>query len=342
LLGGCFHAAGLLIGSDPENAMGQLINGSWSTEWYQSDKEGRFIRPKTQFHDRVTADGSSGFRAEVGRYHLYVSLACPWAHRTLILRKLKKLEDVVSLSVVDHFMGDQGWCFTANPGCIADHVNGASFLHEIYVKARPDYTGRVTVPVLWDKHTQTIVNNESREIMRMFDTEFEAFADTGVGFYPSVLREQIDQTIDRLYEPINNGVYRTGFATTQRAYDEAVSDLFAALDHWEEQLARRRYLCGDLITEADWCLFTTLIRFDLVYVGHFKCNLRRIVDYPNLWNYLKQLYQIPGVAETCNFNHIKRHYYESHRLLNPRGIVPAGPIIDFTEPHNRNLQAGTQ
>jgi putative glutathione S-transferase len=315
--------------------MGLMVDGKWTTEWYQSDSEGRFQRPQTRFHNRVTANGSSGFRAESGRYNLYVSLACPWAHRTLIMRKLKKLEAAISVSVVDPFMGDDGWFFSDAPGCVADHVNGKRFLHQVYSKADAKYSGRVTVPVLWDKQQQTIVNNESREIMRMLDTEFDAIGDASVSYYPVHLRERIDRTIDAIYEPINNGVYRAGFATSQSAYAEAVSQLFDALDHWDNVLATSRYLCGDEITEADWCLFTTLVRFDSVYVGHFKCNLKRIVDYPNLWNYLKELYQVAGVSDTCDFDHIKRHYYESHDMINPTRVVPLGPLIDFDAAHDR-------
>lgn len=316
--------------------MGQLINGKWSTEWYESDQAGRFLRPETKFRDKVTTDGSSGFKAEAGRYHLYVSLGCPWAHRTMILRKLKKLEDAISLSVVDYYMGEEGWEFTENPGCIPDFVNHKKYLRDVYLQARSDYSGRVTVPVLWDKESGTIVNNESREIMRMLDTEFDAIGDASVTFYPRDLRQQIDETIDAIYGPINDGVYRTGFSTSQKAYDEAVTELFNALDHWNAVLDRQRYLCGDVITEADWCLFATLVRFDVVYVCHFKCNIRRIADYPNLWNYLKELYQIPGVADTCNLEHIKGHYFASHRHMNPYGIIPMGPAIDFGEPHDRD------
>ncbi|MFV1997499.1 MAG: glutathione S-transferase family protein [Acidiferrobacterales bacterium] len=315
--------------------MGQFINGKWTTEWYQPDEKGRFMRPKTRFHNQITADGSSGFQAEAGRYHLYVSLACPWAHRTLILRKLKKLEHAISLSVVDYLMGEEGWKFTNNAGCIPDTVNNKTYLSEVYLLAKSDYTGRVTVPVLWDKKKKTIVNNESREIIRMFDTEFDAIGDAAVSFYPATLKESIDDTIDAIYEPVNNGVYRSGFATSQQAYEEAVTQLFDALDHWEQVLGKQRYLCGSVITEADWCLFTTLMRFDSVYAGHFKCNLKRIVDYPNLWNYLKDLYQVPGVSETVNMDHIKNHYYMSHESVNPTRIVPKGPLIDFGEAHNR-------
>ena len=316
--------------------MGMLVNGKWSTEWYKPDSKGRFQRPETRFHDRVTADGSSGFKAEAGRYHLYVSLACPWAHRTTIMRKLKNLEDAISISVVDYFMGDDGWVFTERSGATPDTVNKKKFLRDIYLLADPDYTGRVTVPVLWDKKEQTIVNNESREILRMLDTEFDAIGDASVTFAPAELRDKIDETLTAIYEPINNGVYRSGFATTQEAYDEAVTQLFDALDHWDQVLGSQRFLCGNVLTEADWCLFATLVRFDPVYVGHFKCNLRRIVDYPNLWNFVKELYQIPGIADTCNFDHIKRHYYESHETINPTRIVPKGPIIDYSAPHDRD------
>jgi putative glutathione S-transferase len=312
-----------------------LIDGKWSYEGRKPDNRGRFVRAETVFRNRITADGSSGFQAEPGRYHLYVSLACPWAHRTLILRKLKGLEDAISLSVVDHFMGTDGWRFSDNPGASPDTVNGKEYLREVYLQADPGYTGRVSVPVLWDKQRGTIVNNESREIIRMLDTECDAIGDAGVTFFPEPLRGRIDETITAIYEPINNGVYKSGFARSQEAHEEAVTQLFGALDDWEAVLARQRYLCGDLISEADWCLFTTLIRFDVVYHTHFKCNLRRIIDYPNLWNYLKELYQVPGVAETCNFDHIKRHYFGSHETLNPTRIVPVGPIVDFAEPHDR-------
>ncbi|MFC1630436.1 glutathione S-transferase family protein [Pseudomonadota bacterium] len=316
--------------------MGLMVDGKWTTDWYQPDNKGRFKRPQTKFHQRITADGSSGFKAETGRYHLYLSLACPWAHRTLIMLKLKKLEEVISVSIVDPLMEDDGWMFSFYPGAIPDTVNDRKYLREIYSLADPQYSGRVTVPVLWDKKTNSIINNESREIMRMLDSEFDAFADPGVTFCPETLQEKIDTTITAIYEPINNGVYRAGFATTQSAYEDAVKELFDALDHWNDVLQSQRYLCGDVITEADWCLFTTLVRFDPVYVGHFKCNLRRIVDYPNIWNYLKELYQVPGVAVTCNFDHIKKHYYQSHSGINPTRIVPMGPVIDFFEAHNRD------
>ncbi|MDP9454303.1 MAG: glutathione S-transferase family protein [Actinomycetota bacterium] len=321
-----------------------LVEGEWKTEErIPRDSEGRFVRSTTSFRDRVTADGSSGFGAEAGRYHLYVAWACPWAHRTAILRKLKGLEDAISMSVVGSYMGDDGWGWYGEPGEVPDDVNGARYLREVYQKADPSYTGRVTTPVLWDKETGTIVNNESREIIRMLDHEFDGVEGVraDLDFCPEDLREEVDRVIDEIYEPINNGVYRTGFAMKQPAYDEAVTELFEALNHWEEVLGERRYLCGERITEADWCMFPTLLRFDPVYVGHFKCNLRRIVDYPNLWNYTKDLYQQPGVAETANLDHIKKHYYRSHESINPSRIVPKGPIIDFDEPHDRDRFAGS-
>lgn len=316
-------------------ATGMLINGQWSLEGYHKDEDGRFKRNPTTFRHQVTADGSSGFPAVAGRYHLYVSYACPWAHRTLILRKLKGLEEAISFSVVDPYMGDDGWQFSRGPDCIPDSINGARYLREIYVKADPDYTGRVTVPILWDKETQTIVNNESRQIIRMFDHEFEEIAKNKVNFCPPELHEMVEQTINAIYQPINNGVYRAGFAMSQEAYEEAVTELFAALDYWEARLGERRYLCGGSLTEADWCMFTTLLRFDPVYYVHFKCNLRHLWDYKNLWNYLKELYQYPGVKDTCNLTHIKRHYYESHPHINPSGLVPKGPLINFEEPYER-------
>lgn len=316
--------------------LGLLADGKWVSEREQEDEKGRFIRPSTTFHHKITADGSSGFKAEPDRYHLYISWACPWAQRTAILRQLKGLEDVISLSVVAPEIDQNGWEFSDEPGSIPDTVNNTDYLWEVYLKAEPDYTGRVTVPVLWDKKTSTIVNNESREIIRMLDIEFDEFATKkDVNFYPENLRTSIDKTIDAIYQPINNGVYRAGFATTQSAYEEAVTELFDALDYWEGVLAEQRYLCGDRLTEADWCMFTTLLRFDAVYYVHFKCNLNRIVDYPNLWNYLKDLYQEKGVKETCNLDHIKRHYYKSHPKVNPTRLVPKGPIIDFDAPHNR-------
>ncbi len=321
-------------------ALGMLVDGEWTTHGIPKDSDGRFVRSETSFRDWVTADGSSGYKAEPDRYHLYLASACPWAHRAALLRKLKGLEEAISISIVDPFMGDNGWMFSDAPGTIPDTLNGASYLREVYQKADPDYTGRVTTPVLWDKETETIVNNESREIIRMLETEFEDLATNDVDYGPDDLREEIDRTIDEIYEPINNGVYKSGFATTQAAYEEAVTTLFGALDHWEEVLGGRRYLCGDRITEADWCMFPTLVRFDPVYHYHFKCNIRRISDYPNLWGYLKDLYQQPGVAETVNFDHIKQHYYMSHESVNPTRIVPIGPEMDLNEPHGREHISG--
>ena len=312
-----------------------LVDGEWKTERQWQNTNGRFVRSTTTFRDWISADGSSGFPAEAGRYHLYIAWACPWAHRTAIMRRLKGLEDVIGLSAVGSFMGENGWAFYDEPGVIPDAVNGAHYLREVYTKADPDYTGRATTPVLWDKETGTIVNNESREIVRMLDTEFGEFAATDADFFPEDLRDGIDATIDSIYEPVNNGVYRSGFATTQEAYEEAVTEVFEALDRWETVLSSRRYLCSDRITEADWCMFPTLVRFDSVYYGHFKCNLRRIVDYPNLWGYLKDLYQQPGVAGTVKMDHIKKHYYGSHESINPTRIVSRGPVLDFTEPHDR-------
>ncbi len=319
---------------------GMMVEGEWKTQRQWQNTDGRFVRSETSFRGWITADGSSGYPAAAGRYHLYIAWACPWAHRTAILRKLKGLEDVIGLSAVGSFMGEDGWAFHDEPGVIPDTVNGAHYLREVYARADPGYTGRVTTPVLFDKETGTIVNNESREIVRMLDTQFEDFAALDADFCPEGLREEIDATIDAIYEPVNNGVYRSGFATTQEAYEEAVTELFDALDGWEEVLSTRRYLCGDRITEADWCLFPTLVRFDAAYHGHFKCNLRHIVDYPNLWGYLKDLYQTPGVAETVNMDHIKKHYYQSHESINPTRIVPKGPILDLTEPHDRARLSG--
>ncbi len=316
--------------------LGMLVEGRWVKEREQEDQQGQFLRPSTTFRQRITADGSSGFRAEGDRYHLYISLACPWAHRTLLMRQLKGLEDAISLSVVDPEMLDEGWVFSEGPGCIPDTVNGAQYLRDVYLKAEPQFTGRVTVPILWDKQTGTIVNNESREIIRMLDREFGAIARHNIDLCPPELEAVVDQTIDAIYQPINNGVYRAGFATRQAAYEEAVTELFDALDHWDAVLQNQRYLCGNALTEADLCLFTTLVRFDPVYHGHFKCNLRRIADYPNLGNYLKDLYQQPAIRETCNLDHIKRHYYRSHPKVNPTQIVPKGPIVDWDSPHDRD------
>ncbi|MDF5712829.1 MAG: glutathione S-transferase family protein [Rhizonema sp. NSF051] len=316
--------------------LGILKEGKWVPERDQEDSEGKFVRPSTTYRNKITADGTSGFKAEPGRYHLYISWACPWACRTAIMRQLKGLQDIISMSVVAPEIHDNSWEFSDEPGAIPDIINGKDYLWQIYTKAEPNYSGRVTVPVLWDIQKGTIVNNESREIIRMLDTEFDHLAKQNVNFCPKDLQELVDETIEAIYKPINNGVYRAGFATSQSAYDEAVTELFDALDNWEKVLGKQRYLCGEQITEADWCLFTTLFRFDAVYYVHFKCNLRRLVDYPNLWNYLKDLYQQPQVKETCNLDHIKRHYYKSHPKVNPTRIVPLGPLINFDEPHNRD------
>lgn len=323
--------------------MGLLVEGKWQDQWYDTKSSGgRFQREDAGFRNWVTADGSAGpsgvggFKAEPNRYHLYVSLACPWAHRTTIYRKLKGLEDMVSLSVVHPFMGDKGWTFAAGEGVIADPLHDADYAYEIYVAAKPDYTGRVTVPILWDKKTNTIVSNESSEIIRMFNTAFDEVGARAGNFLPAERLAEIDEINDRVYTAVNNGVYKAGFATTQAAYEEAVTALFEALDMLEARLSQQRYLVGQTITEADWRLFTTLVRFDSVYFGHFKCNIRRIIDYPNLWGYLRELYQVPGVAETVNMTHIKQHYYSSHANINPTRIVPVGPAIDFHSPHQRD------
>ena len=323
--------------------MGMLVEGKWQTTWYDtSSSGGHFQRSEAACRNWVTVDGSpgpsgvGGFKAEPGRYHLYVSYACPWAHRTLIFRKLKKLEDVISVSVVHHFMGEDGWTFLESEGATGDPVNGASLLREIYVKSDPLYSGRVTVPVLWDKNTGVIVSNESSEIIRMFNSAFDAWGDETLDFHPESLHEEIDAINAPIYDNINNGVYRCGFATTQEAYEEAFDALFATLDEIEDRLSRQRYLAGDRLTEADLRLFPTLLRFDPVYVGHFKCNRQRIADYPNLSNYTRELYQLPGVAETVNMHHIKTHYYGSHETVNPTRIVPKGPAIDYSAPHDRD------
>jgi putative glutathione S-transferase len=312
--------------------MGVLVEGKWVDRWYDTKKSGgRFQRPETQFRGRITADGSSGFPAEAGRYHLYVAHACPWAHRTIIFRKLKRLEEAISLSFVEPLMLEQGWEF--GPG--GDPLYGSRRLHEIYTRARPDYSGRASVPVLWDKRREIIVCNESAEIIRMLNSEFDALGDAELDFYPPALRAEIDEVNGWVYESVNNGVYKAGFATSQEAYEEAFDALFETLDRLDGRLAKRRWLVGDRITEADWRLFTTLVRFDAVYFGHFKCNERRIADYANLSGYLRELYQWPGVAETVDFAKIKQHYYGSHRNVNPTGIVPKGPTLDLAAPHGR-------
>ncbi|MGA7799822.1 MAG: glutathione S-transferase family protein [Gammaproteobacteria bacterium] len=321
--------------------MPQLVNGVWQQESFAPPREeGHFARTESAFRHWITADGSSGFPAEAGRYHLYVSLACPWAHRTLIFRKLKGLENIIGVSVVDPHMGDRGWYFSDGPGCIPDTVNGFDHAHQLYTLARPDYTGEVLVPILWDKTRRTIVNNESSEIIRMLNAEFDALGKAELDFYPEALRADIDRVNDFVYEDVNNGVYRAGFADTQEAYEEAFDQLFAALHSLDHRLQSQRYLVGERLTEADWRLFTTLVRFDAVYYSHFKCNLKRLVDYRNLWAYTRELYQVPGIAETVNMDHIKLHYFTSHPFLNPSGIVPKGPVIDFTMPHDRAALGG--
>lgn len=321
--------------------MGHLENGIWREGRDARTVNGEFIRRDAQFRARVTADGSSGFPAEAGRYHLYVSTSCPWAHRTLIFRKLIGLEAAISVSVVDPVVAKEGWVFSNGTGCVPDTVNGFHHLHQVYTKSKPDYTGRVSVPVLWDKRTATIVNNESSEIIRMLNGEFEAFAGSHEDYYPKALRPEIDAVNELVYPNINNGVYRTGFATTQDAYERAFDALFNALGELESRLSRSRYVVGERITEADWRLFPTLVRFDAVYHGHFKCNLRRIADYPNLSNYVRDLYQVPGIAGTVDMDHIKRHYYASHLHINPTGIVPKGPELDFMAPHDRARKFGS-
>lgn len=324
--------------------MGLLVDGKWLDQWYDTDaNDGKFARSESQFRHWVTADGSAGpsgeggFKAEAGRYHLYVSLACPWAHRTLILRKLKGLESMISVSVVNPLMLDQGWTFAAAEGVIADPIFQADYMHQIYTAADPQYTGRVTIPVLWDKKQNRLVNNESSEIIRMFNSAFDAIGAKPGDYYPEALRAEIDSINALVYDQVNNGVYKSGFATTQHAYEEAVLPLFDALDTLEEILSKQRYLVGKQITEADWRLFTTLVRFDAVYHGHFKCNLKRIEDYPHLADYLRELYQWPGIADTVNMQHIKEHYYRSHDTINPTRIVPAGPVLNLDGAHKRGM-----
>jgi len=316
--------------------MGMMVDGVWRQEDnFPTDASGHFTRPASPLRNWITPDGSpgpsgrGGFAAAPGRYHLYVSLACPWAHRTLIFRALKGLQDAISLSVVHWYMGADGWTFEPGRGVIADPILRARWLHQVYTAGDPVYTGRVTVPLLWDRKTGQIVSNESSEIIRMLNSAFDGAGALPGDFYPVELRGEIDALNARIYDTVNNGVYRAGFARSQTAYDEAVTALFATLDWLEHRLSGRRWLMGDRLTEADWRLFTTLIRFDTVYVGHFKCNIRRIVDYPHLARYLRELYRQPLIAETVDLFHIKHHYYESHRGINPTGIVPAGPLLDL-------------
>ena len=328
-------------------AHGHFIDGVWRSEWHKTGAEdGRFALTEPRFRNWVTEDGrpgpsgDGGFAAERGRYHLYVSLACPFAHRTVIFRKLKQLEDVVSMSVVEPVMGEQGWEFGDGPGTTPDTVNGKQRLGAVYLLADAHYTGRVSVPTLWDKKRRTIVNNESPEITRMLNAAFAGCTNERTDYYPAELRPEIDRVNELVFRNVNAGVYRAGFATRQQAYDEAFDDVFATLDLLEERLSRQRYLVGKRITEADWRLFTTILRFDAVYYSHFKCNKRRIDDYPNLSNYLRDLYQVPGIAETVNMDHIKRHYYISMPAINPTRIVPRGPDLDFAAPHDRGRFGG--
>ncbi len=322
--------------------MGKLVKGIWHDVWYDTKAtKGEFKRGESQFRHWITADGSAGptgkagFRAEADRYHLYISLACPWAHRTLIFRKLKQLEDIISLSIVHPDMLENGWEFKVEGKSQGDDVHGFDFVHQVYTKADPQYSGRVTVPILWDRKTGTIVNNESSEIIRMFNSAFSQLTGTTPDYFPENLHDEIDAINATIYPNINNGVYRAGFATTQEAYEKAVFALFGTLDNIEKTLGIQKYLAGDVITEADWRLFTTLIRFDSVYHGHFKTNIKSIEDYPNLSEYLRELYQVEGVAETVDFDQIKRHYYVSQTSINPTQIVPRGPNIDYSRPHKR-------
>lgn len=322
--------------------MGYLDNGTWIDQWYDTKSTGgKFVRTESQFRNWITPDGApgptgeGGFKAEAGRYHLYVSYACPWAHRALIFRVLKGLDTMIDVSVVDWFMGENGWTFKKRDGANGDNLFDADVLHQVYTRAKPDYTGRVTVPVLWDKQTGTIVSNESADIIRMFNSAFDGVGACEGDYYPEDLRAEIDAVNDRVYDTVNNGVYKAGFATEQGPYEDAVTTLFDSLDWLDARLSGQRYLVGNRLTEADWRLFTTLVRFDAVYVGHFKCNIRRIADYEHLSAYVRDLYQYPGVAETVHMDHIKNHYYASHDTINPTGVVPLGPALDFSAPHDR-------
>ncbi|MFT5009073.1 MAG: putative glutathione S-transferase [Granulosicoccus sp.] len=331
--------------------MGLLVDGQWVDQWYDTKSQGgKFVRSNAQFRHWVTPDGApgptgdGGFAATSGRYHLYVSLACPWAHRTLILRALKGLTEHIGISVVHADMLDEGWMFSGpeldSPAEVGDRLFGARCYHELYTRAEPNYSGRVTVPVLWDTQTETIVSNESADIIQMFNSAFNDLTGNRLDYYPEAARADIDSVNDRVYQGVNNGVYKVGFATTQAAYEESFGELFETLEWLEQRLSGQRYLAGEQISLADWRLFTTLIRFDAVYVGHFKCNNKRIVDYPNLSNYVRELFQVPGVAETVDLTHIKRHYYFSHRSINPDGIVPLGPVQDFSASHDRARSFG--
>jgi len=317
--------------------MGLLVDGKWQDKWYDTDSnDGKFQRQKSVFRHWVKDEADADFPPESGRYHLYVSLACPWAHRTLIFRELKGLTNHIDVSVVSPEMLSNGWTFDEQSGSTGDHLYGFKFMHQLYTKVDDGITSRVTVPVLWDKKTETIVSNESADIIRMFNSAFNVLTNNTLDFYPETLHAKIDEINALVYDNINNGVYKCGFATSQKAYEEEFSKLVNALDIVEEMLSKQRYLCGETLTEADWRLFTTLIRFDPVYYGHFKCNHKRIVDYPNLYDYMRELYQYPGVAETTDFSHIKRHYYFSHTMINPTQVVPVGPFQDLSAPHTRD------
>jgi putative glutathione S-transferase len=321
--------------------MGMLIDGIWSNEDQFQSADGKFVRPESNFRNWVTSDGSvgpsgkSGFKAEAGRYHLYVTHNCPWAYRSMVFRELKGLQDIISVSIGGSSYKDEGWTFNDEPGAAPDTVNNIYHLHELYTKADPSYTGRITVPTLWDIKKQTIVNNESSEIIRMFNTAFNHITRNELDFYPNDLRMEIDEVNELVYSNVNNGVYRTGFASTQEAYEEAFGKLFSTLDLLEEKLDKNRYLTGSRLTEADWRLFSTLLRFDIVYFGHFKCNKKHIYEYPNLWNFTLDLYQYPGISSITNFEQIKRGYYHLMPKVNPSGIVAKGPLINFNQPHDR-------
>ncbi|WP_160063982.1 glutathione S-transferase family protein [Psychromonas sp. L1A2] len=326
--------------------MGLLVDGQWHNQWYDTKaNNGKFIRSESQFRNWITADGQAGptgkagFKAEAGRYHLYISLACPWAHRTLIFRELKGLQSMIDISVVNSLMAEEGWTFKPGVGVIADSVNDVLFAHQLYTLADPAYSGRVTVPILWDKQQQTIVSNESADIIRMFNSAFDGIGASEGDYYPEHAQDAINEVNDWIYRDINNGVYRAGFATTQAAYEDAVNTVFEALDKVELRLSTQRYLLGKQLTEADWRLFTTLIRFDAAYVGHFKCNKKRIADYPSLSNYVRDLYQHEGIASTVDIDYIKAHYYGSHDTINPTRIIPVGPEVDFMQAHDRSRLA---
>ncbi|WP_435349056.1 glutathione S-transferase family protein [Haloarchaeobius sp. HRN-SO-5] len=322
--------------------MNMLVAGEWRPDAYRAtNDEGEFERQETAFRNWIRDDPEATFRPESGRYHLYQSRACPWAHRTVVVRRLLGLEDVISMDTVDPYRDEEGWQFTPEKDdCTADTVNGSDYLREVYTAADDSFTGRVTVPVLWDRERETIVNNESEEIVKMFADAFGEFATDGVDLYPDGRRDEVDEVIDAIYDPINDGVYRAGFADAQSAHESAVAELFDALDHWDDVLAEQRFLVGEELTLADVCLFTTLVRFDEVYHTHFKCNVRRVTDYPNLWGHTRELYQLPGVAETVNVDHIKEHYYTTHTDLNPKRLVPTGPAPDFEAPHDRDELPG--